>query len=108
MQIRTSPPGRGPRGYLRNFDAMTARKLRGVIAELEADGADPEALAAALAIAERVTPRAARGRSAKRVTGADKRRSQRTFEQRSASARKAWETRRANGWQHPAQLRAAE
>ena len=37
-------PGRGPTGKLRNFNAMKPPKLKGIVAELEAFGKDPEAL----------------------------------------------------------------
>src|SRR5262249_47754629 len=95
-------PGRGPRGYLRNFRAMTPEKLGAVITMLREYQRDPEALATALA-ARRDSARRSRSTPAKGSALANPQ-SQRTFDQRSLSAHKAWDTRRANGWKHPARL----
>jgi peptidoglycan hydrolase-like protein with peptidoglycan-binding domain len=45
-------PGRGPTGKMRNFKAMGSVKLKKTIADLEAHGGDPEALAAVKKVAQ--------------------------------------------------------
>jgi hypothetical protein len=97
--IRDSP-GRGPHGYPRNFQAMGVEKLEAVIAELEEYGRDSEALAAALATAGRPAPKRRKRNMELSTTVDGTPRTNRTFAERSESARKGWETRRANG-RHP-------
>lgn len=65
MNDLINSPGRSPTGKLRNFKAMNATKLAGAIADLVAYGEDPDALAAACAVAGVPVPKATKAPATK-------------------------------------------